>query len=118
VVHGRAEDWIAQAEVDVVMSVGMFHDLLNTEGAAESFLSRVRAGLGAGGMLLIQDQLAVTADAGRSWGPGVAMIHHLMDQALFTEEDYLRAFSAAGFRLLRRVATDIPDNWIFLLEVE
>jgi prephenate dehydrogenase len=46
------------------------------------------------------------------------MIHHLMDQALFTEEDYLRAFSAGGFRLLRRVATDIPDNWIFLLEAE
>jgi prephenate dehydrogenase len=69
-------------------------------------------------MLLIQDQLAVTADAGRSWGPGFAMIHHLMDQALFTEEDYLRAFSAGGFRLLRRVATDIPDNWIFLLEAE
>jgi N-acyl-L-homoserine lactone synthetase len=118
VVHGRAEDWIAQAGVDVVMSVGMFHDLLNTEGAAEAFLSRVRAGLGSGGMLLIQDQLAVTADAGRSWGPGFAMIHHLMDQALFTEEDYLRAFSAGGFRLLRRVATDIPDNWIFLLEAE
>ena len=118
VVHSRAEDWIAEAEVDVVMSVGMFHDLLNIEGAAEAFLRRVRAGLGSGGMLLIQDQLAVTAQGVRSWGPGFSMIHHLMEQNLFTEDDYLRSFSAAGFRLVRRVATDIPDNWIFLLEVE
>jgi hypothetical protein len=98
--------------------VGMFHDLLNIPGAAESFLAGVRAGLASGGLLVVQDQLAATTAGAGAWGPGFTLIHHLMGQRLFTEAECVAAFSAAGFRLLRRLATDIPDNWIFLLQAE
>ncbi len=119
VIEARAEDWLAeQGAVDLVMCVGMFHDLLNIPGAAESFLAGVRAGLASGGLLVVQDQLAATTAGAGAWGPGFTLIHHLMGQRLFTEAECVAAFSAAGFRLLRRLATDIPDNWIFLLQAE
>lgn len=119
IIEARAEHWLAeQGSVDLVLSVGMFHDLLNSPGAAESFLAGVHAGLGEGGLLVIQDQLSPTTAGAGSWGPGFALVHRLMGQELFSEATYLSVLRAAGFRLLRRVPTDIPDNWIFLLQAE
>ena len=115
VIEGMAEECLPEEQVDLVLCVGMFHDLLNA-GTAERFLLAVRRGLAPGGMLVVLDQLAVSAPSAGGWGPGFALIHQLMGQRLFSPADCIEVFEVAGFTVLQQQPTDIPDNQIFILQ--
>lgn len=131
VIQGHAEGWIKREgerlraiggerkrPVDLVLCFAMFHDLMNHKGMAENFLEDLRLGLGPNAYILIQDQLRLPEqDWGRApnWVHGFEVIHHFMGQRLFLCEEYEELFARQGFELVEKAATDIPENWIFLL---
>ena len=126
IVHARGEKWLRDQRanrnrdnhtpVDLIMNVGMFHDLLNL-GVAKEFLADVRGAIGPEGRLLIQDQMRFSSpnQDQSSWVRGFELIHHLMGQVLYTREEYEHCFSEAGLIPERSILTDIPEHYIFLL---
>ena len=133
VIEAEAESWVKQERyrldcigaqrtkpADVLMCFAMFHDLLNYDGKAERFLAEVREGLGSGGYLMIQDQCQSNVDdrhPHQSWTDGFELLHHYMNQRLFPKDHYERLFEQAGFRIVERIESDIPANWLYLLQV-
>ena len=133
VVEAEAESWVKQERrrldgigaqrtkpADILLCFAMFHDLLNHDGKAERFLAAVREGLGSGGYLMIQDQCQSEVDdrhPRQSWTDGFELLHHYMNQRLFPNDHYEQLFEQAGFRIVERIESDIPANWLYLLQV-
>jgi len=131
IIQAKGEDWLLQQKdlqngtdgqrpVDLLMSVGMFHDFINIEGMAENFLKCAREGLRSGAMLYIQDQMQLPSsphDGPISWSRGFEIMHHLMGQDLFTIEHYQSLFDQAGLTTAEIIPTDIAEHHIFVLKV-
>ncbi|ARU55392.1 methyltransferase [Oleiphilus messinensis] len=130
--QGHAESWILNESerlkqignantrpADLVMCFAMMHDLLNHEGMAEKFLTDIKTGLGEGAYIMIQDQMQLPSNTRQnrdSWGRGFEVIHHFMGQRLFLVERYEQLFKEVGLKVIKKRLTDIPENWIFLLQ--
>lgn len=107
------------AEVDVVMSFFLLHDLLNDRSTRSVVLGRLREAFPKAHTFVLADTvLHPNREVERLpiFATGFELAHALMNVDLYTKEQYEMMFAAAGFRLDRAIPFGTPNSWMFVLD--
>jgi hypothetical protein len=107
------------AEVDVVMSFFLVHDLLRDRSTRSVILSRLRDVFPKAHTFVLADTVLHPHRVSERlpiFATGFELAHALMNVDLYTKEQYETMFTAAGFRLDRIIPFGTPNSWMFVLD--
>lgn len=108
------------ADVDVVMSFMMLHDLFTNRDLEGQLFTRMKAAFPQAKYFVMAD----TCLDESAWGPdlpvftaGYELVHALRGISVFPLRHYEEQFAAGGLRLVDRYDLGVPNTYLFILEV-
>ncbi len=107
-------------EVDIVTCFMMFHDLLNIEGLKETIIDKLKATFPNMKYFVLGDTFGIDIDARADkeiFVSGFELTHTLRKIRLFKSDYYEEIFSKNNLTILKKVYLEVPNTYIYLLEV-
>ncbi|WP_216822577.1 methyltransferase [Shewanella sp. WE21] len=109
------------ADVEVVTSFMMLHDLLNMEGLKDVLFDRLRMAFPSVKYFIIADTVRMASPEGLNELPifniGFELLHGYMDVQIHDKESYDHVFEKSGLTIEKCIPFGTPNTYLYVLKV-